>query len=119
MVACDTRQLGPGSVEVKWTTNIYYPTQCPDGIGTIEDIASNSSIFHNATSDHDDIVCGASQFFENQIHHLSQTGIFVLEKLRNAKEQIGCFIFGESFASEQEENDFGKQYPALSGRDRR
>lgn len=48
------------------------------------------------------------QLLDGEMDHLPKAGIFILEELRDAKEQGGGFIGGESFTSVQEQGDLGE-----------
>lgn len=88
--------------------------QRPDSIGPVNDVCAAASILHNGTCDHDDILGGVSQLFDDKVDHLSQAGIFVLEELRDAKEQGGSFVGRELLARVEEEGDFGKENSTFS-----
>ena len=60
-----------------------------------------------------------SQLLYDQIYHLPQGGIFVLEQFRDAEEQCGSFIGREFLASEQEYSDLSEKRPTSSRRNRR
>jgi hypothetical protein len=49
------------------------------------------------------------QLLDGKVDHLSKAGIFILEELRDAEEQGGGFIGGESFTGVQEQGDFGEE----------
>lgn len=59
------------------------------------------------------------QLLHDQVDHLSQRGVLVLEQLRDAEEQLGGLVGGESFASEQQHGDLGEKSSAFPRRDRR
>lgn len=99
------------------TSYIDYPAKSSYRICFIQNIASDRGIFHYAASDHDDIFCGVCQFLYDQIHHLPQGGIFVLEKLGYAEEKGGGLVRRESLPSKEEQRNFGKENTALFRRD--
>lgn len=55
------------------------PAQRPDRIWPVNDVGATSSILHNCAGDHNNILGGVGQLLDDQMHHLSQAGIFVLE----------------------------------------
>lgn len=54
-------------------------TQGPDGIWPVNNVGTTTSIFHDRAGDHNNILGGVGQLLDNEVHHLSQAGIFVLE----------------------------------------
>lgn len=62
-------------------SHINDPAKGSYGVGFVQDIATNGSILHDATGDHDDIFGSIGQFLDDQVHHLPEGGIFVLEEL--------------------------------------
>lgn len=50
--------------------------------------------------------------------HLAQAGILVLEELRDAEEEGGCFGGRELLARVEEEGDLGEQNATSSGLNR-
>ena len=82
--------------------------QRPDSIGPVENVASNRSVLHDNTGGHDHILRGIDKFLQNQIHHLSQRGVLVLEQLGDAEEEGGGFVRGELLPGEDEDGDLGQ-----------
>lgn len=101
-------------------TYIDNPTQRSNGIRPVDHITPHrSSILHDRAGDHDDILGGIGQLLDDQIHHLPETGIFVLEQLRDSEEE-GCgFVGRKLLACKEEEGDLGQEDTASSRRDGR
>ena len=111
--ACDVSVLQI-AYSVSIVAHVYYPAQRPYGICSVNHITPHRRILHNTACDHDDILRSIRQLLDNQVHHLPERGIFVLEQLRNAKEE-GCrFIRRELLAGEEEQRDLGQEYAAFS-----
>lgn len=53
------------------------------------------------------------------MHHLAETGILVLEELRNAEEEGGGFVGWELLPRVEEKGNLGKENATLSRLDRR
>lgn len=51
----------------------------PDGIGSENNICTATSVLHDCTCDHNDVLGRAGQLLDDKVYHLSQGGIFVLE----------------------------------------
>lgn len=94
-------------------------TQSTDGVGTVYDVASDSSVLHDTAGDHDDVLGGVGELLDDQVDHLAEGSIFVLEQLGNAEEERGCFILRELFASEEQEGDLCEEDTAFARRDGR
>lgn len=67
-------------------TNINDATKSPNGIGPVNRIGAPSRILHDRTGDHNDIFGGAGKLLDDEMDHLAEAGIFVLEQLRNTEE---------------------------------
>jgi hypothetical protein len=87
------------------TTYINNAAERSDGIGPVQNIAPNCGVLHNDTRRHDHIFGGASQLLQDQIHHLPQWRVFVLEKLGDSEEEGGGFIRRELLPGEHEDSD--------------
>jgi len=96
------------------STYINDSAQCSDSIGSVYHVASHGGILHNTTRDHNDIFCGVCQLLDDKVDHLSKGGIFILEQLRDAKEEGSCFIGGKLFTSEQKKGNLGQEDAASS-----
>lgn len=77
-------------------------TQSTDGVGTVYDVASDSSVLHDTAGDHDDVLGGVGELLDDQVDHLAKGSIFVLEQLGDAEEERGGFVLGEFFAGEEQ-----------------
>jgi len=55
-----------------------------------------------------------SKFLEDQIDHLAERRVLVLEEFGNAKEKGGGFVGRELLAGEEKYADFGEEDPAFS-----
>jgi hypothetical protein len=73
-----------------------------DRIGAVYDVAADRGVLHDRRCDHDDIVSGAGQLFDDQIDHLAERGILVLEQLRYTKEERGGFVSSPALAREEQ-----------------
>jgi hypothetical protein len=71
-----------------------------DGIWAVYDIAADGGVLHDGRGDHDDIVSGASELLDDQVNHLAQGRIFVLEELGYAEEECCGLLSTPTFASE-------------------
>lgn len=94
-------------------------TQSSDGVGTVYDVASDSRILHDTAGNHNDILGGVGKLLDDQVDHLAEGGIFVLEQLGNAEEEGGGFILRKLFTSHKQEGDFGEQNTAFARRNGR
>lgn len=94
-------------------THVNYPAQCSYSIWSVYNIAANCRILHDTTGNHNDIVCGWGQLLEGKVHHLTKSRILILEELRDAKEQIGCFVPRKPLPGEEEENNLGQEDAAF------
>ena len=88
--------------------------QRTDSVGAVYDIASNGGILHDRGCDHDHVVSGAGELLDDQVHHLAERCILVLEQLRDTKEECGSFLTPPAFAREQEQCELGEDHSALS-----
>lgn len=76
-----------------------------NSIWSIDGVSATASILHNGTCDHDDILGGAGQLLNDQVDHLTEACIFVLEQLRDAKEKGRRLGAWELLAGVEEEGD--------------
>lgn len=88
--------------------------ESPDCVGSKDNIRTATSILHDRTCDHNSVLGGAGQLLDDEVYHLSQAGIFVLEQLRDTEEEGGGFVCGELFARVYEESDLGQKDSTLS-----
>jgi hypothetical protein len=91
--------------------------QGTDGVGAVHDIAANGGVLHDGGGDHDHVVGRARQLLDDQVHHLAQRCILVLEQLRDAEEERGGFLASPALAGEQEQGQLGEDHSALPRRD--
>ena len=85
----------------------------PNGIGPVYDVAAHLAILHDAAGDHDDVLGRVGQLLDDQIHHLPQASILVLEELRYAEEERGGFICREFLSRGEQVGNLGEQDAAL------
>jgi hypothetical protein len=88
--------------------------QGADRIGAVYDIAADGGVLHDGRRDHDDIVGRAGQLLDDQVDHLAQRGILVLEQLRDAEEERRGFVASPALAREEQQGQLGQDLPALS-----
>lgn len=86
------------SLKISRRTHINDTTQRPNGIWPVDRICSSTSILHDCTCDHNNILCGMRQFLNDKVDHLPQAGIFILEQLRDTKEKGSGFVGREFLA---------------------
>ena len=60
-------------------THVYYATQRPDSVRSVYDIASHCRVLHYTARNHDNILGGTGQLLDDQVDHLAEGGILVLE----------------------------------------
>jgi hypothetical protein len=89
------------------STYVDDSAQSTDGIGSVDCVAATSGILHNGAGDHDNVLSRIGQLLDDQEDHLPQTGILILEELRDAEEESGGFLFGEYFSPVEEESNLG------------
>jgi hypothetical protein len=85
-----------------------------DCIGAVYDVAADGGVLHDGGGDHDDIVGGASELLDDQVDHLAERGILVLEELRDAEEEGRGFLAAPVLAGEEEESQLGEDLDALA-----
>tara|TARA_R110002003_G_scaffold122_7_gene11061 strand:- start:16784 stop:17230 length:447 start_codon:yes stop_codon:yes gene_type:complete len=93
---------------------VDYSAEGADRIGTVHDVAANRRVLHDGRGDHDDIVGRASELLDDQVDHLAERGIFVLEELRYAKEERGGFLPSPTLAGEEQQCELGQDLSSLS-----
>ena len=93
-------------------------TQRPYSIRSVDDITPHRrGILHDAARDHDDILGVLRKLLDDEVYHLPEGGIFILEQLGDAEEEGGGFGGGELLAGKEEECDLGEEYTAAAGGD--
>lgn len=91
--------------------------QGTDGVGAVDDIAGDGGVLHDGRGDHDHVVGGASELLDDQVDHLAQRCILVLEQLGDAEEEGGGFLTSPALAGEEQQGELGEDHPALPRRD--
>ena len=92
--------------------------QGANGIGPVDDIAPlGGGVLHNAAGHHDDILGRLGQLFDDQVDHLTERGIFVLEQLADAKEERRGLVGGELFPCVEQQGNLGEEDTAFPRRD--
>lgn len=94
--------------------SIYDAAESSNSIGAVDDITSHGSILHNGAGNHDDIFGGVGKLLDDQVDHLAQRGILVLEQFGDAKEEGGCFVGGELLAGREQEREFREEDATFS-----
>ena len=94
-------------------------TKSTDGVGTVYDITSDSRVLHDTAGDHNNILGGVGKLLDDQVDHLAEGGIFVLEQLGDAEEEGGGFILRKFLACHKQEGDFSEQDTAFARRNGR
>lgn len=90
-------------------TNVDDTAQGSNGIGSEDGIAAAARILHNGAGNHDDILSRVGQLLDDEVDHLSEAGILVLEELRDAEEKGGGFIGWELLPSIEEKSNLGEE----------
>lgn len=93
-------------------------TQSTNGIGSEDCVCATSSILHDRTSDHDDILSRVGQLLDDKVDHLAETGILVLEQLRDTEEEGCSFVRGELLSRVEQKGDLGEEDATSSRLDR-
>lgn len=91
--------------------------QGADGVGAVDDVAADRGVLHDGGGDHDHVVSRAGQLLDDQVNHLAQRGIFVLEQLGDAEEEGGGFLASPALAGEEQQRELGEDHSALPRRD--
>lgn len=90
-----------------------------DSVRAVENITTHGGILHDNTRRHNHILGSPSKLLQDEIDHLAQRGILVLEQLRNAEEERGSLVRGELLPGEQEDGNFGQERATCSRGDGR
>lgn len=113
--------IRPQALTLTYHTYLTYindPTKRPNSIRPVHDVAAHRrGVLHNAARHHNHILGRIGQLLDDQIDHLAEGGILVLEELADAEEERGGLVGGELLAGEEEEGDFGEEDAAFAGRD--
>ena len=94
--------------------SINNAAQSTNGVRAVYNIAADRCVLHDGGCDHDNIVGGASELLDDQVHHLAQRCILVLEELRDTEEQCCGFLTSPALACEQQQCQLGEDHSALS-----
>lgn len=86
-------------------THVHDAAEGTDGVWSVYGFCAATGVLHDGAGDHDDVLGGVGQLLDDKVDHLAKTGIFILEELRDAEEEIGGFIRWERLARVQEEGD--------------
>jgi len=100
------------------STDIDNATQRPDGIGPVDGIGAAARILHNGACDHDDVLGRVGKLLNDEVDHLAQAGILVLEELRDTKEERRGLFGRELLARVEEEGNLGEEDATSSRLDR-
>jgi hypothetical protein len=82
-----------------------------DRIRAVYDVAADGGVLHDGGGDHDDIVGGPSQLLDDQVDHLAEGGILVLEELGYAEEEGRGFLASPALAGEEQQCELGQDLP--------
>jgi len=85
-----------------------------DRIGAVHDIAADRSVLHDGGRDHDDIVGRARQLLDDEVDHLAERGILVLEELGYAEEEGGGFLASPALAREEQQCELRQDLAIVS-----
>jgi hypothetical protein len=88
-----------------------------DGVRAIENITTDGGVLHDNARRHYNIFGGAGQLLQDEIDHLAQGGVLVLEQLRDAEEERGRLICRELLPGEDEDGNLCKEGATCSRRD--
>lgn len=99
-------------------TYIDNPAEGADGVGSIDGLGAAASVLHDGAGDHDNVLGGVGELLDDQVDHLAEAGILVLEQLRDAEEEGGGFVGRELLPGVEEKGDLGEENATSSGLDR-
>ena len=99
-----------------YCAGINNSTKRTDSICSIDNITAHLTILHDTACHHDNILGSVGQLFDDQVYHLAQASVFVLEQFGDTKEQRSGFVGGESFAREEQQGNFGQENSTSSRR---
>jgi hypothetical protein len=63
-----------------------------DGVGAVDNLAADGHILHYGSGDHDHVVGGARELLDDEVHHLAEGGVLVLEELRDWMYSVYGFV---------------------------
>jgi hypothetical protein len=96
--------------------SVDYAAQGADGVRAVYDVAGDGGVLHDGGGDHDDIVGGASELLDDQVDHLAEGGILVLEELRDAEEERRGFLASPALAGEEQQGQLRQDHSTFPGR---
>lgn len=85
--------------------HIDNPAKSTDGVRAVKHITPNGGILHNNARRHDHIFRSSRKLLQDEVNHLTQGGIPILEELRNPEEERGGLVRGELLAGEEEDGN--------------
>lgn len=94
-------------------THVDDATQGTNGIGPEDRLGTTARVLHDRARHHYYVLGGASKLLDDEVHHLAEARILVLEELRDAEEEGGGFVPRELLPRVEEERDLGQEYPAF------
>jgi len=103
---------------VRRPTYVNDAAQSSDRVGAEDGVAAAAGILHNGAGDHDDVLGRVGNLLDDKVDHLSETGIFVLEQLRDSEEKGRSFVGRELLAGVEQQSDLGQEDATSSRLDR-
>jgi hypothetical protein len=94
-------------------------TERPNSVGTVDGVGAAACVLHDGARDHDNVLGRAGELLDDEVDHLAQAGILILEELRDAEEEGGGFGGRELLARVEEEGDLCEKDTASSRLDGR
>ena len=88
-----------------------------DSIWAVYDVAADRCVLHDGRGDHNHIVGRTSELLDDQIDHLAERGIFVLEQLGDAEEEGRGFLPAPALSGEEQQGQLGQDHSTFPGRD--
>lgn len=125
VVGRDERSRGDGGVLVDYARldqtldgldggSVNDTAESADRIGAVDDVAADRGVLHDGGSNHDDIVGRACELLDDEVDHLAERGIFILEELGDAKEEGGGFLPAPALAGEEQQGELGEDLADMS-----
>jgi len=109
----------PGETRESWAGSyINNATEGADRIRAEDYVGATAGILHDGARDHNYVLGGTGQLLDHQVNHLAETGILVLEELRDAEEERCGLVGRKLLARVEEEGDLGEENAASSRLDR-
>lgn len=101
------------------STHINDPAQRADRIWPVDGVRAAPRVLHDGARHHDDVLCRAGNLLDDEVHHLAEARVLVLEQLRDAKEERRGLIGRELLARVEQQRDLGEKDTASPRLDRR